>query len=155
MIKHAGLIALWTTAGWRGALISGPSGVGKSDLILRCLGEGFRLVADDRCRLIRVGDHLFGAPPAPLAGLLEVRGLGVVTKPHRLLAPVDLLVVCLREPERPERIPEVQLEVLLGVPTPRLSLNPLEASAPSKLKFALDAPRPRNNSSPPLDATTG
>ena len=50
---HAGLIALYDAGGWKGVLIEGASGSGKSDLALRCLGRGFRLVADDRTRLRR------------------------------------------------------------------------------------------------------
>ena len=51
MIVHAGLVALRHGGLWRGALITGPSGSGKSDLALRCLEHGFRLVADDRVLL--------------------------------------------------------------------------------------------------------
>ena len=44
---HATAVARHTPAGWRGALIQGPSGVGKSDLALRLIGQGWRLIADD------------------------------------------------------------------------------------------------------------
>src|SRR6185312_5274243 len=56
-----------------GVLLVGPPGSGKSDLILRLLGRGFALVADDR---VEIADGIASAPPA-LAGLLEVRGLGI------------------------------------------------------------------------------
>ena len=66
---HAGLIALYGGGLWRGVLIEGRSGSGKSDLALRCLSLGFRLVADDRTRLWVSEGRLFGAAPEPIAGL--------------------------------------------------------------------------------------
>lgn len=62
-----------------GVLITGPSGVGKSELALELLSRGHRLVADDAviCRL-GPGDGLIGECPELLKGFLEVRGLGVV-----------------------------------------------------------------------------
>ena len=59
-------------------LIEGASGSGKSDLALRCLPLGFRLVSDDRTRLWVSEGRLFGAAPEPIAGLIEARGLGVM-----------------------------------------------------------------------------
>src|ERR1700712_5384495 len=60
-------------------LVVGPSGSGKSDLVLRLLSHGFELVADDQ---VVVADGIVSGPPE-LAGLLEVRGLGIVRLPHR------------------------------------------------------------------------
>ena len=47
-VRHAGLIAARSNGPWRGVLIEGEAGAGKSDLTLRALAAGFRLVADDR-----------------------------------------------------------------------------------------------------------
>ena len=60
-----------------GVLLLGPPGSGKSDLVLRLLDRGFALVADDR-----VESTTFGSAPSALAGLLEVRGLGIVRLPY-------------------------------------------------------------------------
>src|ERR1700760_1504181 len=60
-------------------LILGPSASGKSDLVLRLLSRGFDLVADDQ---VDIDDGIASCPPA-LAGLLEVRGLGIVRLPCR------------------------------------------------------------------------
>ena len=134
-ILHAGLIALYRAGVWRGVLIEGPSGAGKSDLALRALGLGFRLVADDRVTLWTSGGRLFGAAPASLAGLIEVRGLGVVPAPRRAFAEVRLVIQC--ADDAPERIPDAQTRVLSGIACPMVSLRPLEASAPQKLVAAL------------------
>ena len=61
-----------------GVLLTGPAGSGKSDLLLRLLSRGFSLVADDRVDII----GLRARAPAALAGLLEIRGLGIVRLPH-------------------------------------------------------------------------
>ena len=138
MIVHAGLLALYGPKGWRGALIEGPSGAGKSDLALRALDLGFRLVADDRTALWTCAGRLYGAGPAPIAGLMEVRGLDVIAPGAvRRFASIDLIVLC-QPPEAPiERLPEPQSRPLLGVRTPVLQLRALEASAPAKLRWAL------------------
>ena len=69
MIRHAGLVALRWRGDWQGVLIEGPPGSGKSDLALRALTEGFRLVADDRVLLWTSGGRLWGRAPDVLAGL--------------------------------------------------------------------------------------
>ncbi len=62
-----------------GLLISGPSGIGKSELALELLSRGHRLVADDAPEFTRTGpDVLHGTCPDTLHGFIEVRGLGVL-----------------------------------------------------------------------------
>jgi len=134
---HAGLIALYDGGRWKGVLIEGESGSGKSDLTLRCLSHGFRMVADDRTRLWVCEGRLFGAAPAPLAGLIELRGLGVLPEPSRRLAEVKLVVRCLQPADPLERLPDRDSRVLMGVTLPRVAVRPFEASAPEKLARAL------------------
>jgi serine kinase of HPr protein (carbohydrate metabolism regulator) len=136
LIAHAGLVARRERGVWRGALIEGPSGSGKSDLTLRLLDEaGFRLVADDRVRLWVCDGRLFGRAPETLDGLAEARGLGILRIEALPLAEVVLTV----RPGAPERLPEATSIDLLGVRLPRLELSYLEASAPAKLRRALGA----------------
>jgi serine kinase of HPr protein (carbohydrate metabolism regulator) len=134
---HAGLIALYDGGVWKGVLVEGESGSGKSDLTLRCLSHGYRLVADDRTRLWVCEGRLFGAAPAPLAGLIELRGLGVLPEPARRLAEVKLVVRCLQPADPLERLPDRDTRVLMGVTLPRVAVRPFEASAPEKLARAL------------------
>ncbi|WP_372781074.1 HPr kinase/phosphorylase [Phenylobacterium sp.] len=134
MIRHAGLIAVRAGGPWRGLLIEGPAGAGKSDLALRCLAQGFQLVADDRVILWVSAGRLFGRAPDTLLGRLEIRGLEVVDLPALPLAEVALAVRC----GTPERVPAPAFDEILGVSVPRLTLDPREASAPAKLRRALD-----------------
>lgn len=62
-----------------GVLISGESGVGKSELGLELISRGHGLVADDVVDFARVSpDTIEGRCPSLLANLLEVRGLGLL-----------------------------------------------------------------------------
>ena len=135
MIRHAGLIARKRQGRWRGVLIEGPSGSGKSDLALRALDQGFQLVADDRVLLWTSAGRLFGRAPGALAGLLEVRGQGVVSLPFVAFCEVVLLA----RSGDPERTPDPTTETILAVPISRLSVDFLHASTPAKICRALAA----------------
>lgn len=132
-ILHAGLIALRSGGRWRGALVFGPSGSGKSDLALRAQDLGFRLVADDRTLVWTSGGRLFGRAPNVLRGKLEIRGAGVVRLPWLDLCRIDLAVTA----GEPERMPEPEWFSMLGRETPRLRLRLTEASAPHRIADAL------------------
>jgi hypothetical protein len=134
LIRHAGLIAVRQGGYWRGVLIEGPPGAGKSDLALRALEQGFSLVADDRVLLWTSGGRLFGRAPDALAGLLEVRALEVVRVPALRLAEVALVAHC----GAAERIPDPRFAEIAGVCLPLMEIDPREASAPAKLRRALD-----------------
>ena len=139
MIAHAGLITVYDQGEWRGALIEGASGVGKSDLALRCLALGCRLVADDRTELWTTDGKLYGACPPAIAGLMEARGLGVIAPPRtRRFSQVALIVAALPPGETIDRMPDPpQKREMLGVVLPLLRLHALEDSAPLKLLAAL------------------
>jgi HPr kinase/phosphorylase len=91
----------------RAVLIRGPSGAGKSRLALDLLDAarsgrlGFaRLVADDRAALEASHGRLLVRPAPTLAGLLEVRGLGIMRVPHEPVAVVGLVVDLAADAER-------------------------------------------------------
>ena len=136
MIAHAGLVARFEPPRWRGVLIEGASGAGKSDLALRLIGQGWSLVADDRCLLWVSGDRVYGRAADALKGLIEVRGLGIAAKCGRDHAPIDLVVRCVDAGEV-ERLPDVEFIDVLGRPLPLLKIAALEASAPLKIATAL------------------
>jgi serine kinase of HPr protein (carbohydrate metabolism regulator) len=137
MILHAGLIALFDRRRWQGVLIRGPSGSGKSDLALRAMRHGFRLVADDRVLIFGSCGRLFGRAPRPLIGLIEIRGLGVATVETLSLVEVCLVVDCVGSRDV-ERMPEALSSPLLGIETPTMAIRAFDASAPAKLCRALE-----------------
>jgi HPr kinase/phosphorylase len=112
-----------------GVLLIGPSGSGKSDLALRLLGRGFTLVADDR---VDIEDGI-AAPPASLAGLLEVRGLGIVRLPFTATARLALVADL---GGTAERLPAPSRHT--GLDLPLIRLDPAAASAPERIVLALD-----------------
>lgn len=121
-----------------GVLLQGPSGRGKSDLALRLIDEGARLVADDQTEVTRDGNALALSAPPALAGLMEVRGLGILRVPHVASAPLRLIVE-LCEDAAIERLPLPRVRDVDGVAIPVIALDPFTASAPAKLRFALQA----------------
>ncbi len=139
-LVHATCVALKTSGRtWKAVLLRGPSGAGKSDLAARLIETGARLVADDQTRLTRQGRRLIAACPRTLAGLLEVRGVGIVKLGRTQLLPraTVALLVDLVPPQRIERLPEPAYEATLGIDLPVLALTPFEASASAKLRLAV------------------
>ncbi|HZG07657.1 MAG TPA: HPr kinase/phosphatase C-terminal domain-containing protein [Allosphingosinicella sp.] len=127
---HASCVAI---AG-RAVLIAGPSGSGKSDLSARMLDRGAQLVSDDYTCLEAKGGQLLASPPPTIAGRIELRGVGIVSRAHLAGVPVALLVDLGRPPER---LPEPQAVHLAGIAIPSIGFTALEASAPIKLEAAL------------------
>ena len=127
------------------ALLRGPCGGGKSDLALRFLflsAEALRgppaLIADDQVILRRVGDRIVSSCPPPLAGKIEVRGLGIARVPRFAQEARLALIADLDGSGEQPRFPECdQWETVLGLRIRRILLNPFEISAPIKLALAL------------------
>lgn len=62
-----------------GMLLTGSSGIGKSELALELLTRGHRLIADDAPEFIRIdNDTVSGSCPAAIRDFIEVRGLGIL-----------------------------------------------------------------------------
>lgn len=62
-----------------GVMITGDSGVGKSETALELIQRGHRLVADDRVELHMIGENkIVGEPPEILRNLIEIRGIGII-----------------------------------------------------------------------------
>ena len=134
-VLHATAVALWRTDGWRAALLRGPSGAGTSDLALRLMGQGWRLVGDDYVHVFGSGDRLYAAPAERIAGMIEARGVGVVTARHLPLARVWLIVDCVQEGV--ERYPEEDHAEVSGAVVPRLTLDIRPASATAVIARAM------------------
>lgn len=137
MILHAGLMAIRSGGAWRGVLISGSSGAGKSDLMLRALDFGFRMVADDRT-LVWISDgRLFGRAPDILQGLLELRGVGILNEPSLPVSEICFAVRCESASVEVERFPDQEFQDIGAARIPLLRAHALDASAPAKLSRAL------------------
>lgn len=123
----------------KGVLLLGDSGTGKSDLALRLIHEGARLVADDRVVLSLKTGRIAASAPTTIAGLIEVRALGIVKLPARA-ATLALVVQLGREGPR---LPEAQYWTPQGLKgaqsLPLLHLDGRHASDPAKITLALRA----------------
>lgn len=140
-LVHGTCIALDNAA----AILEGPSGIGKSDLALRCIMQPVHanggvliatLVADDQVVLDRRNGALWARPPPTIAGKLEVRGLGIVDVPHAPEARIRL-IVRLVALGAVERLPDPDETEILGVTLPVAQVAPFETSAPLKVLLAL------------------
>lgn len=133
--------------GNKAALLTGPSGAGKSDLGLRFVTSEFlwsgvryvpQLVGDDQLLLSNENGRVSVRPPETLAGLLEVRGVGIVKVSHIEMATLCLVVKLCGEEGVP-RLPDDPLPSteLCGIQLPSVALWPFDVSAPHKLFLAL------------------
>jgi len=129
MRLHASCAAWATPDGTDALLLLGPPGAGKSDLLLRLIDRGFTLVADDQVIIT----NLIAVPPKSLAGLIELRGLGIFRLPYLASAPLRL-VINLGPPAT--RLPEPETHAL-GLPM--VTIDPTTPSAAARAALALEA----------------
>jgi len=126
-----------------GVLLVGGSGAGKSDLALRLIAMGARLVADDRTDLFVARGRLFARAPKRIAGLIEVRGVGVLRLPRAAQAQVTLVAELGRGgprlPAHRRWLPPAALALPADAAPWAVRIAPFEASAPAKLAAAAAA----------------
>ena len=128
---HASCVVIGSHA----VLLRGPSGSGKSDLALRLIDRGAKLVSDDYTVLTPAGGKLVATAPSTIKGQMEVRGLGII---HVSVVDEGLVALCVDLRSTVERYPLVEKsEVMAGIQLPLVMLNPFEASAPIKVELAL------------------
>jgi HPr kinase/phosphorylase len=140
MAQTATVHATAVLVGARAVLIRGPSGAGKSRLALDLIAAAragkvrfAMLVGDDRVRLEAAHGRLMVRPAEALAGLVEVRGVGIRRLDHEPSAVVGL-VVDLAAADA-ERLPQAegQNAVIAGISLPRLAIAPGQEALPAVL----------------------
>jgi HPr kinase/phosphorylase len=134
ILVHATAVAI----DGRAILLRGPPGVGKSDLALRLMDCGANLVADDQAELRQAGNRICVRAPAEIAGLFEIRGIGILRLKPLEEAPLAMCVDLLPLSEI-ERLPRQRFEKILGITIPVIAVSAFEASAAAKLRIALRA----------------
>lgn len=128
---HASCVAI----GGRAVLIQGPSGSGKSDLALRLIDRGAVLVSDDYTIVRRTDGELLAVSPPNITGMIEVRGVGLMSMPSVPDVPVALIVSLTAQVERlPD---ELRMRTLAGVDVPTADVIAHEPSAPVKVELLL------------------
>ena len=136
---HASSVAI----GSHGVLIMGPSGSGKSDLALRLIDRGARLISDDYTSVSSGDGGLLLSAPANIAERMEIRHLGIIEMRKigpDLMAPAGAVLarLAVQLEDRPERMPQPDaMMTLAGHKLPLVLLAGLEASAPIKVEWAL------------------
>lgn len=125
--------------GAKAVLIRGPSGAGKSRLAWELIGAApsqipfARLVADDRVFIEAHSGRLLVRPAPELAGLLEIRGLGIRRLAFEPVAVVGLVVDLAASDA--DRLParEAGETAVEGITLPRLAVAPSQTALPAIL----------------------
>jgi serine kinase of HPr protein (carbohydrate metabolism regulator) len=108
--------------GRRGLLIQGPPGSGKSSLALALIDRGATLVGDDGLSIMASGNRLLAFPPPRITGLIEVRNVGLLSRPVTSSVPIAL---ALRLDAAAPRLPEApEILTIAGIDLPCLALWP-------------------------------
>lgn len=128
-------------------LILGEPGSGKSNLALRLIDEpghgisggllSSELVSDDQVVITRQENRLVASAPAALRGKLEIRGLDIVKLATQPSVPLSL-VVKLHSHSAIERLPGPRTFEILGLALPLVEIDGTAASAPARLRAALN-----------------
>ena len=119
----------------RALAIEGPPGSGKSSLALALIDRGAQLIGDDGVTLKREGETLVAHPPPNIAGLIEVRGVGLAELPPAEPCPLALILLL---DEAVTRLPDiVPKRELLGVDIPVLAFEPGTIAPALRAEWAL------------------
>lgn len=121
----------------RALLIEGPPASGKSSLALALIDRGAALIGDDAVTLLCEGPRLIAHPPPNIAGLLELRGIGLV--PMAVAAPAPVALILSLGGPLGARLPGAPLarRLVAGVEVPVLAFDPGAIAPASRAEWAL------------------
>ena len=119
LVIHATALSLMVGRAWKGALILGPAGIGKSDMAVRAVEKGCMLVSDDHTRLWESGGLLYAEP-----ALAAIEGSRTFTR---------IRLVALAQTEPAGRASPGEITPILGLDIPTIRVNPREASSVPRL----------------------
>lgn len=130
-LVHATAVAL----GGHGILLTGKSGSGKSDLALRLIDRGARLISDDMVVVTTTQGGLRLSAPANIEGKIEIRGVGIVDLAEHSTGPLRLIVDLESAPERLPR--DLLTQEFCNFAVPVVHIEAFKASAALKVEYAL------------------
>lgn len=125
----------------RALLIEGPPGCGKSSLALALIDRGAGLIGDDAVTLhfeaANGDERLIASPPPNIAGLIEVRGVGLASL--RSARPLPVALVLTLGGSVPDRLPDTPLptRVIAGIAVPVLAFDPGTVAPGPRAEWAL------------------
>lgn len=131
-LKHASCVEL----NGKGILIFGASGSGKSDLALRIMDAGGKLVSDDYVELSEKSQQIVATTAPNIEGMIEVRGVGLMQVEYKAQTVLALALV-LTEREKIERLPETEYFEYGTAKVPLYKFDPFSLSAISKIKMLI------------------
>ena len=133
LVLQASAVAI----GGRALLIEGPPGSGKSTLALALIDRGAGLIGDDAVTLTPSAGVLIASPPPNIAGLIELRGIGLARLPLAPPCPAALILT-LGGPAA-ARLPETPLprREIAGVALPVLAFDPGHLAPAVRAEWAL------------------
>lgn len=118
-----------------GIMIVGPSGSGKSDLAIRLIDRGARLISDDQVLASRQENTVILNAPASIAGKIELYSVGIFDIPF--VSDIRLVMI-VHLTDDAERYPmDAQLELLVGMNISSINLDGRTSSAPIKVEMEL------------------
>jgi len=121
--------------GGRAVLIEGPPGSGKSSLALALIDRGALLVGDDAVTLSHRDGRLFASPPPNVAGMIEVRNVGLLSRP---VASGPVCLVLGLDPAAPRFIDRAEACERAGAALPLVRLWPDSPVLPLRAEAALE-----------------
>lgn len=120
--------------GGRGVLVEGAPGSGKSSLALALIDRGAVLIGDDGVSLESRGDRIWALPPPNIAGMIEIRNVGLAELPT---CSAPLALVLRLDPAAPRYLDRAERMELAGHSLPFVTLYSDSPTLPLRAEFAL------------------